>query len=488
MKKKLVIIGNGMAGARIASDILSRGGAARFEITVFGDEPGGNYNRVMLSDVLNGSKSAHSIVLHPLEWYVEHGIRLLAGEKAIRIDREKRVVCGDQGSVASFDTLIIATGSRAFVPPIGGLKTPQGAPKAGVFVMRTLADCARIAGYAAKAPRAIVVGGGLLGLEAARGLMQHGARVHLVNRSGGLMAQQLDQTGSDLLQGTIESMGIKVHLDKVSTQILGEESVAGLGFEDESEIGADMIVFACGITPNVELARESGIAVERAIQVDDQMRCIRENEIYALGECAQHRGQVYGLVAPIWEQSRVLSDVLSGKNPEAAYLGTKTSTKLKVMGVELASMGAPSECEGDEVVEYLERKHKRYKKLVIRDGKLVGAILLGDASGAAGLMQIFEREMALPEDRAALLFKIGKTRDDAIPDVSSLGDEAAICNCNGVNAGAIRVCLQNGAADVPDLMNQTRAGSGCGSCKGLLQSFVVSAAMSSAVSAKAVAV
>ena len=475
-KRKLVIIGNGMAGARIASDILARGGAARggaarFEIAVFGDEPGGNYNRVMLSDVLNGSKSAQSIVLHPLEWYLEHEIRLLAGEKAIRIDREKKLIFGDKDSVEAFDTLIIATGSRAFVPPIEGLNTREGAPKAGVFVMRTLADCARIAGYAAKAPRAIVVGGGLLGLEAARGLMQHGARVHLVNRSGGLMAQQLDQTGSDLLQSAIEAMGIAVHLEKVSRRILGEESVTGLGFEDESEIGADMIVFACGITPNVELARESGLQVERAIKVDDQMRCDGEDEIYALGECAQHRGQVYGLVAPIWEQSRVLADVLTGKSSDAAYLGSKTSTKLKVMGVELASMGAPSEREGDEVVEYLERKRNRYKKLVIRDGKLVGAILLGDASGAASLMQIFEREMALPEDRAALLFKIGKTRDD----VSALSDETAVCNCNGVSAGAIRTCLANGAADVPAIMSQTRAGTGCGGCKGLLQALVVAA-------------
>ena len=474
--KKLVIIGNGMAGARIASDILARGGAAHFQITVFGEEPGGNYNRVMLSDVLNGSKSAHSIVLHPLEWYQEHRIRLMAGEKVIHIDRQKREVHGDRATIEPFDTLIIATGSRAFIPPIEGLQTPDGARKAGVFVMRTLADCDRIAGYAAKAPRAIVVGGGLLGLEAARGLMQHGARVHLVNRSGGLMAQQLDSTGSDLLRGAIEQMGIEVHLGKVSQRVLGEESVAGLSFADGSEIGADMIVFACGITPNVELARESGLKVERAIRVDDQMRCDGEAEIYALGECAQHRGQVYGLVAPIWEQSRVLADILTGRNAQAAYLGSKTSTKLKVMGVELASIGAPVEREGDEVIEYLERKRRRYKKLVIRDGKLVGAILLGDASAAAGLMQVFERGMALPEDRAALLFKIGKSRDEGSSlDVSRLSDGTAVCNCNGVSAGAIRTCLQNGAKDIPTLMQQTRAGTGCGSCKGLLQAFASSA-------------
>ncbi|HEX9996406.1 MAG TPA: FAD-dependent oxidoreductase, partial [Abditibacterium sp.] len=376
--KKLVVIGNGMAGARVASDILARGGAAQFEITVFGEEPGGNYNRIMLSDVLNGSKSEHSIVLHPLEWYEKHGIRLLSGEKATCIDRENQLVCGDFGSVEPFDILIVATGSRAYVPPISGLETSDGTRKAGVFVLRTLADCARIAGYAAKAPRAIVVGGGLLGLEAARGLIQHGARVHLVNRSDGLMSGQLDATGSQLLQTAIEKMGIQIHLNRASTRILGEESVTGLEFKDGDYLAADMIVFACGITPNIELARESGLRVERAMVVDDQMRCEGETAIFAVGECAQHRGQVYGLVAPIWEQSRVLADVLTGKNPRAAYLGSKTSTKLKVMGVELASMGTPVERDGDEVIEYLERKRARYKKLVIRDGKLVGAILLGD--------------------------------------------------------------------------------------------------------------
>jgi nitrite reductase (NADH) large subunit len=237
-----------------------------------------------------------------------------------------------------------------------------------------------------------------------------------------------------------------------------------------------MIVFACGITPNIELARESGLRVERAMVVDDQMRCEGETAIFAVGECAQHRGQVYGLVAPIWEQSRVLADVLTGKKPRAAYLGSKTSTKLKVMGVELASMGTPVERDGDEVIEYLERKRARYKKLVIRDGKLVGAILLGDLAGAASLMQVFEREMALPEDRAGLLFKIGKTRDD----VSALPDEAAICNCNGVSAGTIRGCIQNGAPDMAAIVHETRAGTGCGSCKGLLSAFLATKAAKTA--------
>jgi len=472
MKRKLVIIGNGMAGARLASDLVGRGGKAQFDITVFGEEPGGGYNRILLSDVLSGAKHADSIVLHPLEWYLEHDIRLLSGQRAVRIDRENRVVEGANGAREEFDVLVIATGSRAYVPPVENMKAPDGSSKTGIFVMRTLADCERIAGYAAKAPCAVVVGGGLLGLEAARGLMQHGADVHIVNRSETLMSQQLDATGAALLQSAIVGMGITVHLNQTSARIEGEESVRGLRFRDGSALGCDMIVFACGITPNVELARDAGLSVERAIVVDDQLRCSSEDEeIYAVGECAEHRRQVYGLVAPVWEQSRVLADVLTGRNPNAAYFGSKTSTKLKVMGIELASMGDPNSREGDEVVQYVESARGRYKKLVIRENQLVGAILLGDTSGGAALQNAFERGQALPQDRAALLFKLAKNRGGA-EDSSALPDDALVCRCNGVSAGTLRACVQNGTVDVPMLMSQTRAGTGCGSCKSLLKAFV----------------
>jgi len=473
MKRKLVIIGNGMAGARLASDILARDGKERFDIAVFGEEPGGGYNRIMLSDVLSGAKAADSIVLHPLEWYREHRIRLLSGERAACIDRKNRLVIGENGSREEFDVLVIATGSRAYIPPVEGLHGPDGSRKAGVFVMRTLADCERIAGYAAKAPRAVVVGGGLLGLEAARGLEQHGAHVHLINRSDVLMSQQLDATAGQLLQSAIEGIGIDVHLNQTTTHIEGEESVTGVRFRDGSALGCDMIVFACGITPNVELAQGAGLPVKKAIVVDDQLHCAGADgeEIYALGECAEHRGQVYGLVAPVWEQSRVLADVLTGRKADAAYLGSKTSTKLKVMGIELASMGDPNPREGDEVVQYVESARGRYKKLVIRENQLVGAILLGDTSGASALQNAFEHGQALPQNRAALLFKLAKNRGEA-EESSALPDEALVCRCNGVSAGTLRQCVQNGAGDVPTLMNQTRAGTGCGSCKSLLKAFV----------------
>jgi nitrite reductase (NADH) large subunit len=335
--------------------------------------------------------------------------------------------------------------------------------------MRTLADCARIAGYAGKAQTAAVIGGGLLGLEAARGLMQHGAQVKLVHRSNCLMSAQLDQDAGDLLKNTVEKMGIEIYLDKDTKTITGDESATGLTFKDGTGFSCDMVVVACGIAANVGLARESGLHVEKAIVVDDQMRAQSGDGVFALGECAQHRGVVYGLVAPIWEQARVLADVLTGHREKAAYNGSKLAVKLKVMGIELASMGDTSERDGDEVISYCEPRRGRYKKLVIRENRLAGAILLGDTRKIAALSQFFDRAMPLPEERATLLFDIGKS---AQSDAKSLPDDAAVCNCNGVNAGKIRSCIQSGAHDLPMVMQQTRAGTGCGSCKSLVKQFL----------------
>ncbi len=467
-KRKLIVIGNGMAGARLLAELLARGGD-KFHITVFGDEPGGAYNRILLSDVLNGSKVPDSIVTHPLDWYQRGGVTLRAGERIVAIDREKQTVTSDNGAVESFDELVIATGSRALVPPMSGLTNENGERLKGVFVMRTLADCHNIAGYAVKAGRAAVIGGGLLGLEAARGLMQHGAQVHLIHRSSCLMSAQLDQDASDLLQRQIETMGISVHLNKQTSGLLGDEQVTGLTFVDGTELRCDMVVLACGIVPNVELAQGAGLPVERAIVVDDGLQVAPH--IYAVGECAQHRGQTYGLVAPVWEQARVLAQRLSGQSPDAQYSGSQVSTRLKVMGVELASMGEAREREGDEVIQYVEARKGRYKKLVIRDNRLAGAVLLGDARKAAMLMQVFDGQMPLPDERASLIFDIGKA---AVADVTTLADDATVCNCNAVDAGTVRCAMRDGANDLPAIMNATRAGTGCGTCKGLVKEFLAS--------------
>ena len=462
-KKTLIVVGNGMAGARFLAELVARGGAEKFNLVVFGDEPGGAYNRIMLSDVLNGSKTPACVVTHDLDWYQTNGISLYGGQKIVAIDSQNRTVTSENSAVFSYDTLVLATGSRALVPPMDGLLAPDESRKKGVFVLRTLEDCDRVANFAAKATRAVVIGGGLLGLEAARGLMEHGAQVHIVHRSNCLMTAQLDQNAGDLLKREIEMMGISVHLDKATTKILGEESVAGLEFRDQTQLRADMVVIACGITPNVEMARESGLEIQKAICVDDEMRVQNQSEIYAIGECCEHRGQVYGLVAPGWEQARVLAQILSGQNTGARYLGSKTSTKLKVLGVDVASIGTPHEREGDEVISYVEARKGRYKKLIIRENRLTGAILLGDTRRAATLMQAFDRASVLPDERAGLLFSMGKS--DANAD---LPDDATVCNCNGVAAGTIRGAIKNGA-DLGQIMSETRAGTGCGTCKSVLK-------------------
>ncbi len=464
MKQRLVVVGNGMAGARFVEELVRRGAGDKFEITIFGDEPRGNYNRILLSGVLNGTHAPDDITLHPLEWYRAHNILLRHGVRIDKINREQRQVLVSDGSAQDYDILVLATGSRPFIPPMQGLRDEVGQLKSGVFVMRTLDDCAHIASFAGNASRAAVIGGGLLGLEAARGLGRFGTHVSVIHRAGHLMNQQLDEKAGRMLQRAIERIGIEVLLNRDTREVLGNDRVSGLHFSDGSTLACEMIVVACGIAPRVELAQECGLKVERAVVVDDQMRSVDDEAIYALGECAQHRGVAYGLVAPLWEQGRVLADVLSEKRPDAIYAGSKPSTKLKVLGVDVASMGEVEAREGDEEVLYSEPRRGIYKRLLIRDGKLIGAILLGDLHAVGGLSQSFERGTALPDERAALLFDIEHSAG-ASASVASLPDEATICNCNGVSKGTIAKCIGAGACSLEGVMSQTRAGTGCGSCK-----------------------
>ena len=471
VKQKLVVIGNGMAGARTVEEILARNGAAQFDIVIFGDEPYGNYNRILLSNVLNGAQDPRDIFLNPLEWYDEHGVELRAGLRVASIDRHHKTVTAVDGSVASYDKLIIATGSRPFIPPMQGLKCAEGEDKPGVFAFRTLDDCHKIAGYAVKCRRAAVIGGGLLGLEAARGLLNYGVEVHVVHLGGSLMEAQLDGEAGAILRRAMERMGVHIHLEKSTAEILGEDGVAGLKFKDGETLECDMVVISAGIRPNIEIARECGLTVERAVVVDDRMRSVDDEDIYVVGECAQHNGRVYGLVAPLWEQGQALADHITGRNPLAAYRGSKIATKLKVMGVELASMGQVNAThETDEVVRFADPSRGVYKKLIIRDGILHGAILLGDTSRAAHLMQCFDRGTPLPEDRASLLFDIGA------PTVGStmieMPESTQVCNCNGVSKGAIRKCVEGGKRSLRAVCEATRAGMGCGSCKPLVQEIV----------------
>ncbi len=470
-KQKLVVVGNGMAGARAVEEILSRGGAEMFDIVMFGDEPYGNYNRILLSNVLSGSQEPTDIFLNPLEWYRENDIRLHAGVRVTEIDRNAKIVTGADGTQEAYDKLLIATGSRPFVPPMEGLKLENGRDKPGVFVFRTIDDCTKIAGYASKCRRAAVLGGGLLGLEAARGLLNYGPEVHVIHLMSSLMNQQLDSDAGGILCNTMERMGVHVHLNAATTAVLGEESMTGLAFKDGTTLDCDMLVISTGIRPNAEIGARCGLTVERAIVTDDQMRSIDDPDVYVVGECAQHRGKVYGLVQPLWEQAQTLADHITGRNLSAAYHGSKLATKLKVMGVELASMGSIEPVDDkDEVVQFAEPKRGIYKKLIIRDGILQGAILLGDTSKAAALMQAYDRATPLPEERASLLFDLGGPKKEAT--MLEMPDDAQVCNCNGVSKGAIRRCVSGGKRSMKMVMEATRAGMGCGSCKMLVKEIV----------------
>ena len=465
-KQKLVVIGNGMAGARAVEEILARGGSDQFEITMFGDEPYGNYNRILLSEVLNGSHDAADIFLNPLGWYADNGVKLHAGVRVEKIERHARQVIGQGGVVEAYDQLIIATGSVPFIPPIEGLYGADGRYKPGVFVFRSLDDCNRITEYAMEKRAGAVIGGGLLGLEAARGLQNFSLAVHVVQRGNALMSQQLDSPAAAILRTTLEQLGIAVHVDKNTSHIIGSERVEGLQFDDGSKLECDLVVIAAGIKANSALAARAGLAVERGIVVDNHLRT-DDPRIFAVGECVQHRGQVYGLVAPLWEQAKVLADQLTGANPDNAYHGSKIATKLKVMGVEVASMGIidPTH-EGDEVVQFTEAKKGTYKKLIIRDGRLVGSILLGDISKAPYLTQAYERNTPVPEERLSLLFDIGAPSEAA--SVESMPGEMQVCNCNGVTKDKISACVKQGKRSLKTVMESTRAGMGCGACKALV--------------------
>ncbi|MDB4987003.1 MAG: nitrite reductase large subunit [Myxococcaceae bacterium] len=470
-KQRLVVIGNGMAGVRTVEEILARGGGELFEIAIFGDEPYGNYNRILLSNVMNGSQAAEEIFLNALPWYRDNAIKLHVGVRVMRIDRVRKLVWGAGSVVEPYDKLIIATGSRAFIPPIVGMTRENGELRTGAYGFRTLDDCRAIVEKAQNVKSAAVIGGGLLGLEAARGILHHGAAVHVIHLSAALMNQQLDKPAAGMLRKSMEKLGVHVHLEKSTAEVLGDEhAITGLAFKDGTRLECEMVVVATGIKPNAELAMISGLHVERAIVVDNHMRT-SDQDVYAVGECAQHRGMVYGLVAPLWEMAKVLADHITDKDRSSGYYGSKLATKLKVMGVELASMGItePSEPE-DEVVQFSEPTKGRYKKLIIRNGRLVGAIMMGDLEKVGFLMQAFDKNTALPDERLSLLFDLGGPSKKVTYD--EMPAEAQVCNCNGVSKAMIGASVAAGQRSMKSVMLATRAGMGCGACKGLVSDLV----------------
>jgi nitrite reductase (NADH) large subunit len=476
-RRRLVVIGNGMAGARTVEEILARGGADLFQITMFGDEPYGNYNRIMLSHVLSGESEEAEIFLNSLAWYEENDITLHAGVRIERIDRFAKVVIADDGSVTPYDDLIIATGSRSFLPQMDNMYRPDGGLLPGVFAFRTLDDTRAMINHADHADhiKAVVIGGGLLGLEAARGLQRFGLAVDVVHAGGHLMNAQVGPQAGLIIQRSVEKLGIGVHTAARTSALMGQDKVSGVKLRGAGEIACDLVVIAAGIRPNVDVALTSGFTVERAVVVDDHLRTVEDDSVWAVGECVQHRGEVYGLVAPLWEQAKVLADQITGTDRRAAYLGSRTSTKLKVAGVDVASMGVQGpERDDDEHVVFTEPKRGVYKSVVIRDDKVIGATLVGDTKKVAFLTQAFDRGMPLPEERVALLFDIGGPAEEV--GVEEMAEETQVCNCNGVSKGALVATVASGVKTVTGVMDATRAGKGCGSCKELVCKIVELAA------------
>ncbi len=399
-KHRLVLVGNGMAGMRTIDEVLARD-RARFDIEVIGAEPHPNYNRILLSSVLAGDKEIADIILHPREWYGDNGIMLTTGDPAVKLDAAAKRVTTAAGREVAYDRLVLATGSRPFVPPVAGLALP------GVCAFRTIADLELMCDAAKNAKTnggcAVVVGGGLLGLEAAAGLMKRGMAVTVLHLMPTLMERQLDEAAGLLLQRDLERSGLTI-LTRVQTEALaGDNRVRAVRLADGRELPADLVVFAVGVRPNIDLARDAGLDVNRGVTVDDFM-VTSDPDIFAVGECIEHRGQTFGLVAPLWDQARTCAEALCGAEP-APYAAAAPHTSLKVTGVDVFSAGVlQARDDGDEEITLRDGGSRQYKKLVVRDGRLLGAILYGDIADGPWFAELIKAGRDISPFRNSLIF------------------------------------------------------------------------------------
>ncbi len=395
-KQRLVLVGNGMAGMRTIDEVLARD-RGRFDIEVIGAEPHPNYNRILLSSVLAGEKETSEIILHPHEWYAENGIRLATDETVVKLDAAAKTVTTALGRTVVYDRLVLATGSRPFVPPIAGLALP------GVCAFRTIADLELIRDACLNGLRAVVVGGGLLGLEAAVGLMKRSMTVTVLHLVPTLMERQLDEAAGLLLQRDLERGGLTVLTRAQTEEIVGDNRVKAVRLADGRELAADLVVFAVGVRPNIDLARDAGLDVNRGIVVDDCMTT-SDPDIFAVGECVEHRGQTFGLVGPLWDQARTCAEVLCGGTP-APYASPAPHTSLKVTGVDVFSAGVLSaRDDGDEEITLRDVGARQYKKLVVRDGRLLGAILYGEIADGPWFTELIHSGRDITRFRDSLIF------------------------------------------------------------------------------------
>ncbi|MGD9738233.1 MAG: nitrite reductase large subunit NirB [Bauldia sp.] len=463
MTEKLVIVGNGMAAGRVLETLIEHA-PGRFDVTIFGAEPRPNYNRILLSPVLSGEKAFEQIVTHPLDWYSGNGFDLRTGRRVVAIDPEERTVETDDGAVTPYDKLLVANGSLPIRLAIPGRDLP------GVISYRDLDDVDAMLAAAEITKRAVVIGGGLLGLEAAAGLNARGMDVTVIHLAPTLMERQLDQAAGYLLQQEMERRGIRVITRGNTHEITGEERATGVRLDDGRLFPADIVVMAIGIRPSTELGRNAGLEVNRGILVDDQMRT-SDPDIFAVGECIEHRGLCYGLVAPIFEMAKVAGLVLAGQ--EATYEPTMVSTKLKVTGVNLFSAGDFADASERQEVLLRDAARSVYRRVILEGNRVVGAVLYGETSDGGWYLDLIRNRTDITELRDTLIYGRMASIDgpaDPLAAVASLPDSAEICGCNGVCKGKIVDTVRaKGLGSVDDVRAHTKASASCGTCTGLVE-------------------
>ena len=464
--QKLVVVGNGMAGVACVEQILKH--APKFDITIFGDETHVNYSRILLSSVLAGEKSIDEITINDIEWYWKHKIDLRLGVRIVDIDPIAKAVIADDGSRTSFDKLLLATGSNPLIPPIKGID------KKGVYTFRNLDDTRALLENSAPGIKAVVIGGGLLGLEAARGLQVQGCEVTVVHLMDTLMERQLDFAGGSVLKNKMERIGVKVLLSRTTTAVIGNGRAEGIEFKDGSTLEAQLLVIAVGIRPNTELGIKAGLEVKRGIVVNDYMETSHP-DIYAVGECVEHKGVCYGLVAPLIDQGKVLAASITG-NKGPTYSGSLQSAKLKIMGIDVFSAGDHNaDLSGAEPLRYEDTAFGIYKKLNLKEGKLVGVVLIGDTGDSHRYFEWMRTGADLTDMRRQLLFP--PPPEDEGFDIANMPDSETVCGCNGVSKGTIlQAITQGGVNTLAQLKECTRASTGCGSCTELCQQILKAAA------------
>ena len=467
MKKKLVIIGNGMAPGRMLEHLFELS-PDLYDVTIFNAEPRVNYNRLMLSPVLSGEKTYEDIITHGDDWYAQNNVTLHKGCKVEAIDREAKTVTAADGGVAAYDKLVIATGSVPFIIPVPGHKLP------GVVTYRDLDDVDAMLAVAKPGSKAVVIGGGLLGLEAAAGLQMRGMEVTVIHIMPTLMERQLDPAAAHLLETEFVKRGITVRTKADTHSIMGDTHVTGVKLKDDTEIPCDIVVMAVGIRPSSVLAKASGFEVNRGIVVNDQL-LTNDADVFALGECAEHRGNVYGLVAPLYEMARTIAETLVGQ--EAAYTGSVMSTKLKVTGVDLYSGGDFAEAKDREEVVLRDASRGIYKRIVIKENRIIGVVLYGDTGDGPWFFDKLKKGEDISADREMLIFGqsyTGGTPLDPMAAVAALPPDAEICGCNGICKSKITDAITaKNLKSIDEVRAHTKASASCGSCTGLVEKLLV---------------